>query len=101
MKLVPRSHLERETGPQIAKNLCRAQIKGLVSVDSNTSMWTALLLKYVNTSPQRLELADLRVSHFAFLLCMYRPGTENVETNVREKWGDFRPVGRQIGHTLF
>ena len=57
MKLVPLSHLRMETGPRSAKNLLRAQMNELASMDSNSSMWTARLLRQVNTSPQRLELA--------------------------------------------
>ena len=58
-KLVPLSHLRMETGPRNAKNLLRAQMKELASMDSNSSMWIARLLRQVNTSPQRLELAAL------------------------------------------
>ena len=43
--------------PRIAKNLLKAQINELVSIDSNTSMWTALLLEQVNTTPHHFELA--------------------------------------------
>ena len=57
MKLVPRSHLRMETGPRSARNLLRAQMKELASMDFNNSMWIALLLRQLNTRPQRLELA--------------------------------------------
>ena len=57
MKLVPRLHLRMETGLRSTKNLLRAQMKELASMDC-TSMWIALLLRHVNTSPQRLQLAE-------------------------------------------
>ena len=57
MKLVPRSHLNGDAGPRRAKNHLSAQMNELASIDSNTSMCMALLLKQVNTRPQRFEFA--------------------------------------------
>ena len=53
-KLVPRSHLRSLTRPRSAKNLLSPQMKALASMASRTSMWMALLLRHVNTRPQRL-----------------------------------------------
>ena len=39
MKLPPRSHLSLEAGPRIEKNLLRAHVKELTSIDSSCSMW--------------------------------------------------------------
>ena len=65
-KLVPQSHLRSLAWPRSAKNLLSAQIKALVSIASRTSMCMALLLRLVNTRPQRLAFAApplvLRVS---------------------------------------
>lgn len=55
MKLVPRSLLSSDAGPRSAKKRLSAQMKELVSMDSKTSMWTALLLRQVRKRPQRLE----------------------------------------------
>lgn len=54
MKLVPRSHLRSLARPRSAKNLLSPQMKALASTASRTSMWMALLLRHVNTRPQRL-----------------------------------------------
>ena len=48
IKLVPRSHRRRNDGPRKVKNRLRAQINKLVSIVSNTSIWTALQFKHVN-----------------------------------------------------
>ena len=57
IKLLPRAHLSSDTGPGRAKKRLRAQIKELESIDSRTSIWTALLLRQVKRRPQRLLVA--------------------------------------------
>ena len=56
-KFVPLSHRSRAAGPRNAKKRLRAQMSEPASIDSRTSMWMALLLRQVKTSPQRLALA--------------------------------------------
>ena len=75
MKFEPRSHLILTTGPRIERTRRSAQINALVSIDSRTSMWTALLFRQVNTSPQRLEL---RAPPLSFLVWMIQgPNTSS------------------------
>ena len=81
--------------PRIAKNLLKAQTNELVSIDSNTSMWTALLLKQVNTTPHRFELA---APPRVFLYRTIHGPKTSMPTLVKGR-GDFSPVSRQVGHT--
>jgi hypothetical protein len=85
MKLVPRSHRRRNDGPCKVKNRLRAQINELVSIVSNTSIWTAPwnrfipsawpAFKHVNISPQRFALTAPPLSFRVWIL--QGPNTSN------------------------
>ena len=90
MKFEPRSHLILTTGPRIERNRWSAQTNALVSIDSRTSMWTALLFRQVNTSPQRLEL---RAPPLSSVPCLDDPGSKHVQTDVGERRWGFGSIG--------